>query len=42
MTSTGNENLSAGLPRSSTDVEAWMAGIWADGSSRGDDGRAAG
>jgi Xaa-Pro aminopeptidase len=29
ITETGNENLSAGLPRSSTDVEAWMAGIWA-------------
>jgi Xaa-Pro aminopeptidase len=28
ITGTGNENLSAGLPRSSTDVEAWMAGIW--------------
>jgi Xaa-Pro aminopeptidase len=31
ITETGNENLSAGLPRSSTDVEAWMAGIWAQG-----------
>jgi Xaa-Pro aminopeptidase len=27
ITSDGNENLSAMLPRSSTDVEAWMAGI---------------
>ena len=31
ITETGNENLSAGLPRSSSDVEAWMAGIWAQG-----------
>ena len=38
VTSTGNENLSAGLPRTSADVEAWMAGIWADGTSRGADG----
>lgn len=29
ITDTGNENLSAGLPRSSADVEAWMAGLWA-------------
>ncbi len=29
ITETGNENLSAALPRTSTDVEAWMAGIWA-------------
>jgi Xaa-Pro aminopeptidase len=29
ITETGNENLSAGLPRSSSDVETWMAGIWA-------------
>jgi len=28
VTEDGNENLSAGLPRSSADVEAWMAGIW--------------
>ncbi|MFL6065624.1 MAG: aminopeptidase P family protein [Friedmanniella sp.] len=28
ITATGNENLSAALPRSSTDVEAWMARIW--------------
>jgi Xaa-Pro aminopeptidase len=28
ITETGNENLSAGLPRSSADVEAWMAGLW--------------
>jgi len=34
VTETGNENLSAGLPRSSADVEAWMAGIWADGIGR--------
>jgi Xaa-Pro aminopeptidase len=31
ITEAGNENLSAGLPRSSSDVEAWMAGIWAQG-----------
>jgi Xaa-Pro aminopeptidase len=31
ITETGNENLSAGLPRSSSDVEAWMAGIWTQG-----------
>jgi Xaa-Pro aminopeptidase len=31
ITETGHENLSAALPRSSTDVEAWMAGIWAQG-----------
>jgi Xaa-Pro aminopeptidase len=29
ITSDGNENLSAHLPRSSADVEAWMAEIWA-------------
>ena len=28
VTEDGNENLSAGLPRRSEDVEAWMAGIW--------------
>ncbi|MDH6138115.1 Xaa-Pro aminopeptidase [Kitasatospora sp. GP30] len=27
VTETGNENLSAGLPRTSTDVEAWMAAL---------------
>ena len=35
ITADGNENLSAGLPRSSTDVEAWMAAIWADGAAAG-------
>ena len=38
VTSTGNENLSAALPRSSADVEAWMAGIWAAGTGPGSDG----
>ncbi|WP_375423251.1 aminopeptidase P family protein [uncultured Friedmanniella sp.] len=28
ITEDGNENLSAQLPRSSTEVEAWMASIW--------------
>jgi Xaa-Pro aminopeptidase len=28
ITGTGCENLSAALPRSSADVEAWMASIW--------------
>ena len=28
ITADGNENLSAGLPRSADDVQAWMAGIW--------------
>jgi Xaa-Pro aminopeptidase len=29
ITSTGNENLTAMLPRTSDDVEAWMSRIWA-------------
>jgi Xaa-Pro aminopeptidase len=29
ITETGNINLSAGLPRSSADVEQWMASVWA-------------
>ena len=29
ITEDGNENLSAALPRTADDVEAWMAGIWA-------------
>jgi Xaa-Pro aminopeptidase len=33
ITETGCENLSAQLPRSSADVEAWMASIWAADSS---------
>jgi Xaa-Pro aminopeptidase len=28
ITSIGNENLTAMLPRSSGDVEAWISGIW--------------
>ena len=28
ITETGNENLSADLPRASTEVEAWMASVW--------------
>jgi Xaa-Pro aminopeptidase len=28
ITTTGCDNLSAGLPRSSADVEAWMAAVW--------------
>jgi Xaa-Pro aminopeptidase len=28
ITSTGNENLTAMLPRSSVDVEAWISSIW--------------
>ena len=31
ITSDGSENLSAGLPRSSADVEAWMATLLPDG-----------
>ena len=30
ITAEGCENLSAAMPRTSTDVEAWIAGIWAD------------
>ena len=29
ITSAGNENLTAMLPRSSVDVEAWISSIWA-------------
>jgi Xaa-Pro aminopeptidase len=28
VTEDGCENLSAAMPRTSTDVEAWIAGIW--------------
>lgn len=28
VTATGSRNLSAGLPRSVDDIEAWMAGLW--------------
>jgi len=31
ITTDGSENLSAGLPRSSADVEAWMATLLPDG-----------
>ena len=30
ITADGNENLSAGLPRTADDVQAWMAGVWSD------------
>ena len=33
ITETGCENLSAGLPRTSADVEAWMARVWAGPSA---------
>ena len=29
ITADGHENLSAGLPRTVADVEAWMADVWA-------------
>jgi Xaa-Pro aminopeptidase len=32
ITETGNVNLSEALPRSSADVEQWMASVWAGGS----------
>ena len=32
ITESGNENLSAALPRTSTEVEAWMASIWEAGT----------
>jgi Xaa-Pro aminopeptidase len=32
ITADGNENLSAMLPRSAADVEAWMGGILGDGA----------
>ncbi len=35
ITADGNENLSAGLPRRSVDVEAWMAGLWVDAAVTG-------
>jgi len=28
VTADGCENLSAGMPRTSTEVEAWIAGLW--------------
>ncbi|SDU96384.1 Xaa-Pro aminopeptidase [Microlunatus sagamiharensis] len=34
ITADGNENLSAGLPRTADDVEAWMAGIWSGRDAR--------
>ena len=33
ITETGAENLSAGLPRTSADVEAWIAGVWSGGGA---------
>ena len=30
ITANGCENLSAAMPRSSADVEAWIAGIWGE------------
>jgi Xaa-Pro aminopeptidase len=33
ITATGNENLSAALPRSSVDVEAWIASLWSAATS---------
>ena len=33
ITATGNENLSAALPRSSADVEAWIASLWSAATS---------
>ena len=33
ITEHGNENLSAGLPRASRDVEEWMARIWGGGDA---------
>ena len=35
ITETGSANLSAGLPRTSADVERWMAAIWAGSGSEG-------
>ena len=36
ITEDGNENLSAALPRTADDVEAWIARVWAnsDGTKR--------
>jgi Xaa-Pro aminopeptidase len=34
ITADGHENLSAGLPRTADDVEAWMAGIWSGAAGR--------
>jgi Xaa-Pro aminopeptidase len=31
VTATGSRNLSGALPRSSDEVEAWMAAVWSDG-----------
>jgi Xaa-Pro aminopeptidase len=35
ITETGCENLSAGLPRTSADVEAWIAEVWAGSGPEG-------
>jgi Xaa-Pro aminopeptidase len=33
ITASGPKNLSAGLPRAIDEVEAWMKGLWADGTT---------
>ena len=35
ITATGNVNLSAGLPSTSSEVESWMASIWASSAPPG-------
>ena len=35
ITETGCENLSEGLPRTSADVERWMAEVWAGSGAEG-------
>jgi Xaa-Pro aminopeptidase len=35
VTGTGHENLSAGIPSSASDVEAWMARVWERGGGEG-------
>jgi Xaa-Pro aminopeptidase len=35
ITETGRENLTAGLPRTSAEVEHWMAEVWAGSTSDG-------
>jgi Xaa-Pro aminopeptidase len=34
ITSAGNENLTARLPRSSVDVEAWISSVWVGPGNR--------
>ncbi|HSU35436.1 MAG TPA: aminopeptidase P family protein [Propionibacteriaceae bacterium] len=36
ITATGNVNLSAGLPSTSTEVESWMASVWAGSAPPGE------